>query len=147
MNDPTLPATCRRVQEHLPRFVAGEASRLRTFLVERHLVKCDACAAEHARQGEVDRRLRLLAPVVEEAVDAAEPPTWLLDNLLEQAGDRNLRSRAAAPARGAISGARPGLSVAAVVVTALVAGTLGWASWRLGRRLAGAGGHGRDHRA
>lgn len=134
---PTLPATCRRVQTHLPRVVSGEASRLRRRLVDRHLVGgCEACVAEHARQVEVDTRLRDLVPVVEAAVADEEPPEWLLGSLLAQAEDPGLRARAAAPMRGAVSGARPELTVAAVVLSLAVAGGIAWAGWRLGRAVA-----------
>ncbi len=121
-----------RVVEQLPLLAAGELSRLRRARVERHLRRCEDCADEAARQQRVAEEL---AELRDGTPDTHEPPPELLDRLLDQAAEPGLRARAAAPARGAVSGARPGLSVLlALVVLALVAGAV-WAGWRLAERF------------
>ena len=80
-----------------------------------------------ARQQEVARGL---AAIRTAALSA--PPAGLLDTLLAQAHEsrRGLRGRAAVPARGAVSGAKPHLSVA-LIAAGTVAGTgIGWAAWQ-----------------
>lgn len=122
-----------RVVEQLPLLVADELSWWRRRRVERHLRRCADCAEEADRQRRVVTELAELRDA--RPGDDHEPPPELLDRLLDQAADPGLRARAAAPARGAISGARPGLSVAlGLIVLALVAGAV-WVGWRLADRL------------
>lgn len=61
------------------------------------------------------------------------PPEGLLEDLLSQAAEGGLRSRAAVPMRGAVSGARPGLTVAFAGLAALVGALAAYATWRLTR--------------
>lgn len=121
-----------RVQRQLPLLVADELSWWRDRLVQRHLRRCDACRSEAEQQRRLDAALSDLR---DEGTADHEPPSDLLDQLLEQAAEPGLRARVAAPARGAVSGARPGLSVVlALVVVGLVAAAV-WVGWRLADEL------------
>lgn len=122
---------CREVQGELPALIAGEVSGWPERTVRAHLKHCGECSAELARQEELSRAL---AGVRASDVD---PPPALLDGLLQTAAHPGLRERAAVPARGAISGARPGLSVAFLTVGALASTGAGWAAWRGARWAAG----------
>jgi hypothetical protein len=62
-----------------------------------------------------------------------EPPPGLLEDLLRRARGGSLRERAAVPARGAVSGARPALSVAFLTVGAAASTGLGYAAWKSAR--------------
>lgn len=150
MSDPAeyeaLPRLCREVRRVLhelgpdghaidPAGASGWSGRV----VRSHLKRCADCRTELAREQEVARGLA----TVRTAADTA-PPADLLDTLLAQAQvhRRGLRGRAAVPARGAISGAKPHLSVA-LIAAGTVAGTgIGWAAWqgaRAARRRLGKG--------
>lgn len=133
MTDEQLGRVCREVQAHLPALVDGTLPRWRGRLVERHLRRCDGCAAELERQRAVAAGLDGLEEVV--TATAVAPPEGLLESLLEQADSPGLRGRAAVPVRGAVSGARPGLSVALLVVGALVGTAAGYAGWRSARMV------------
>src|SRR4051794_8824773 len=109
--------------------LAGELSGWAERVVRRHVRRCPDCAAELARQQEVSVGLSALKE------STPEPPPDLLAGLLEQARKPGLRGRAAVPARGAVSGARPELSVAFLTVGALATTGLGWAAWRSGRSV------------
>lgn len=130
MTDETgLPRFCREAQSQLPAMLAGELSGWAERVVRRHVRRCPDCAAELARQQEVSVGLSALKE------STPEPPPDLLAGLLEQARKPGLRGRAAVPARGAVSGARPELSVAFLTVGALATTGLGWAAWRSGRSV------------
>lgn len=118
---------CREAQSQLPALVAGELSGWPERTVRAHVRRCPDCAAELARQ----ERLAGALDALREA--PPPPPEGLLDTLLEQAGHPGLRERAAVPARGAVSGARPGLSVTFLTVGALASTGAGWAAWRTAR--------------
>ena len=122
-----------RARRQLPRLVADELPGWRRKLVERHLVHCSSCAQEEARQREVSARLADLGSDAAADVAEAVAPDDLLDRLLTQAREPDLRARAAVPVRGAISGARPELAAAfaATILAMLVAAA--WAGWRIGR--------------
>jgi anti-sigma factor RsiW len=115
---------CDEVQAQLPSYVDRSLPRLRRRLVGLHLRRCSACQAEFSRQRDVVAGLGALAAPVE------EPPEGLLDALLEQAASPGLKGRAAVPARGAVSGKRPALSVALLVAGAAAGTTVGYAGWR-----------------
>lgn len=119
---------CRAVQAHLPGLVDGTLPRWRRRLVGMHLRRCPVCQAELERQREVVAGLGRLEEVA--AATAAPPPEGLLDALLTTAEKPGLRGRAAVPARGAVSGARPGLSVLFLVIGALAGTAAGYAGWR-----------------
>lgn len=124
---------CQEVQAHLPGTVEGTLQGWRQRLVGLHLRRCQDCRAERERQRAVAaglHELRAATAAVEEA-----PPDGLLDALLEQAERPGLRGRAAVPARGAVSGTRPGLSVALLVAAAAAGTAAGYASWRGGRAV------------
>ena len=121
-----------RVQRQLPLLVADGLSWWRHRLVNRHLLRCDVCAAEAARQ---ERVVDQLAHLRDGDAADADPPLELLDQLLDQAADPGLRARVAAPARGAISGARPGLSAVLVLVLLGLAAAAVWVGWRLAEDL------------
>jgi anti-sigma factor RsiW len=116
--------TCAEVQRYLPGYVDGTLSWTRRRLIALHLRGCDACTAELARQRAVTTGLAAMG-----GPDPA-PPDGLLDVLLAQSSEPGLVGRAAVPARGAVSGARPVLSVALLVAGAAAGTGVGWASWR-----------------
>lgn len=124
---------CQEVQAHLPEFVAGTLPGWRRRLVAVHLRRCEDCREELRRQETVAAGLDELAG--EERAQPEQPPPGLLDALLAQAERPGVRGRAAVPARGAVSGARPGLSVALLVIAAATGTALGYAAWRGGRAL------------
>lgn len=126
-----------RVQARLPQFVDEELSGVRRRLVARHLRRCEQCRDEELRQRAVADELAALARTQVAAAEATAPPPELLDQLLAQAEEPGLRERVAVPARGAVSGARPGLSVALVATVLGLALLVGWVGWRLGRSVRG----------
>lgn len=120
---------CKEVQTHLPAYTDRSLPRLRHRMVGLHLRRCAECQEQFSRQRAVmDGLTALLAP-------PGMPPDGLLNALLQQAARPGLVARTAIPARGAVSGARPGLS-AALLVSGAVAGTgLGFAAWRGAKRF------------
>ncbi|WP_052666882.1 anti-sigma factor family protein [Nitriliruptor alkaliphilus] len=124
---------CREVAAHLPSVVDGTAAAWRRRLVERHTRRCVDCRAELERQEALAAELADLGEAA--AREAEPPPDWLLDRLLQTAEQPGLRGRVAVPARGAVSGARPALSVALLVVAALLGTAAGYLAWR-GNRVA-----------
>lgn len=124
-----LPRFCREAQSQLPALIAGEITGWSERVVRRHLRRCPDCAAEFARQQQVTAGLSALK------ASAPEPPPGLLTGLLETARKPGVRGRAAVPVRGAVSGARPELSVAFLTVGALATTGVGWAAWRGGRSV------------
>lgn len=118
---------CTEVQAQLPSYVDGSLSRVRRRLVGLHLRRCPDCQAEFARQRDVSKGLASLAgpPVT--------PPEGLLSSLLDQAARPGMKGRVAIPARGAVSGARPALSVALLVAGAAAGTGIGYAGWRSAR--------------
>ncbi|HEX3899899.1 MAG TPA: zf-HC2 domain-containing protein [Mycobacteriales bacterium] len=128
-NEEKLPRFCRESRSQLPAVVSGELSGWPLHVVRAHLKHCDDCSTELARQQELSTALTSLreAPV--------EPPPGLLDDLLARADQRGVRERAAVPARGALSGARPGLSVAFLTVGAAASTGIGYGLWRGSKAL------------
>jgi predicted anti-sigma-YlaC factor YlaD len=126
-----LPRFCRETQAQLPVVLAGELTGWSGRVVRRHVRRCPECSAELARQEQVAAALRTLKTA------APEPPPELLEGILGRTSKPGLRGRAAVPARGAISGAKPHLSVAFLTVGAVATTGLGWAAWRAGRRVHG----------
>jgi anti-sigma factor RsiW len=110
---------CREVQAQLPAYVDRSLPRLRRKLVALHLRRCAVCQAEFSAQRDLHAGLTSLASQGE------TPPDGLLEQLLSQASS----PRGAAPLRGAVSGARPALSVALLVAGAASAAGAGYASW------------------
>jgi anti-sigma factor RsiW len=121
------PRFCRETRGQLPALMAGELSGWAEKVVARHLRRCTDCATELERQEHVTAGLSQLKG------QGPEPPPELLAGLLEQARRPGLRGRAAVPARGAVSGARPELSVAFLTVGALATTGVGWAAWKTSR--------------
>jgi anti-sigma factor RsiW len=115
---------CTEVQANLPSYVDRSLPPVRRRLVGLHLRRCADCQAEFARQREVSSGLAALSG------PAATPPEGLLDALLDQAAHPGVKGRVAVPARGAVSGARPVLSVALLVAGAAAGTGLGYAGWR-----------------
>ena len=124
-----LPRFCREAQSQLPALLGGELTGWSERVVRRHFRRCPECAAEMARQEQVSAGLSALK------ARAPEPPPELLEGLLEKARRPGIRGRAAVPARGAVSGARPGLSVGFLTVGAIASTGVGWAAWRGGRAV------------
>jgi anti-sigma factor RsiW len=118
---------CREVQGQLPSYVDRSLPRLRRRLVGLHLRRCPDCQAEFARQRDVSGGLAALAG------PPATPPEGLLTRLLDQAARPGVKGRVAVPARGAVSGARPALSVALLVAGAAAGTGIGYAGWRSAR--------------
>lgn len=121
--------TCEKVRAGLPRLVDGTLPGWRRRLFERHLARCGDCRSELERQRTVAEGLRELGDVATRR--EPDPPDELLDEILERVHDPGLRARVAGPARGAVSGARPELSIAAVLLTAAVI----YLVWRVARGL------------
>jgi anti-sigma factor RsiW len=120
---------CREAQSQLPALVAGEVSGWSMHVVQAHLRRCAHCSAELERQRAVAAGLAALRH------SAPLPPSGLLEELLAQAGSPGARERAAVPVRGAISGARPGLSISFLTVGALASTGVGVAIYRTVRHL------------
>lgn len=120
---------CDEVQGHLPGYVDRSLPAVRRRLVGLHLRRCPDCQREFSVQRDVAAGLRVLA------APAEEPPEGLLEDLLAQAARPGVKGRAAVPARGAVSGARPGLSVALLVAGAAAGTGVGYAGWKGVRRL------------
>jgi hypothetical protein len=128
-DDGKLPRFCREARSQLPAIASGELSGWPLHVVRAHLRRCAACSAELVRQEQLASALTALrdAPV--------EPPIGLLEDLLARVDRRGVRERAAVPARGAISGARPGLSVAFLTVGAVASTGIGYGIWRGAKAL------------
>ena len=120
---------CEEVQRQLPAYVDRTLSRPRRRLVGLHLRRCPDCQVAFSRQRDVAAGLQVLA------APGQAPPDGLLEELLAQAATPGVKGRAAVPARGAVSGARPALSVALLVVGAAAGTGVGYASWSAVRRL------------
>jgi predicted anti-sigma-YlaC factor YlaD len=129
VSDDKLPRFCREARSQLPALVSGDLTGWPLHVVRAHLRRCADCSAELERQKQLSGALTALrdAPV--------EPPSGLLDDLLAQANRRGVRERAAVPARGAISGARPELSVAFLTVGAIASTGVGYGLWKGVRAL------------
>lgn len=120
---------CRETQAQLPTMLAGELHGLGERAVRKHVERCTECADAMARQASVHAGLQAMRG------STVAPPEGLLDDLLAATSRRGLRGKAAVPARGAVSGARPGMS-AAFVAAGLVASTgIGWAAVKGARAL------------
>jgi predicted anti-sigma-YlaC factor YlaD len=132
-SDPSLPRFCRETRSQLPALARGELSGWPLHVVRAHLKRCADCAAEQLRQEQLSSALASL----KEAPPA--PPPHLLDKLLARADNRGVRERAAVPARGALSGARPGLSVAFLTVGAAASTGVGYGVYRGVKALRGRG--------
>lgn len=117
---------CAEVQAQLPAYVDRSLTRLRHKLVGLHLRRCAACQAEFSRQRDIHSGLTALA---------APPPVPPPEGLLEQLLDQSSSPRGAAPLRGAVSGARPALSVALLVAGAAASAGAGYASWISAKHL------------
>jgi hypothetical protein len=128
------PRFCREAQAQLPFLVTGELTGWGARVVRAHLKRCADCTIELGRQEELSHALTSLRD------SRPEPPPGLLDDLLRRAsGGKKLRDRAAVPARGAVSGARPAMSVAFLTVGAAASTGAGYAlyrgaRWALSRR-------------
>ena len=116
---------CAEVQAQLPAYVNGSLSRVRRKLVGPHLRRCAACQAEFSLQRHLASGLASLA------AQGETPPDGLLEQLLATSSSR----RGTAPLRGAVSGARPALSVALLVAGAAAGASAGYASWLSAKHL------------
>jgi predicted anti-sigma-YlaC factor YlaD len=126
---PKLPRFCRETRSQLPALAAGELSGWPLHVVRAHLRHCADCAAEFDRQQQLTDALSTLKD------QPPQPPAGLLDDLLARADQRGVRERAAVPARGAVSGARPALSVAFLTVGAAASTGVGYGLYRGVRAL------------
>ena len=127
------PRFCREAQAQLPFLVSGELTGWGARVVRAHVKRCSECSAELNRQEQLSSALTSLRET------RPEPPPGLLEDLLHRARGGNLRERAAVPARGAVSGARPALSVAFLTVGAAASTGVGYglyrgARWALSKR-------------
>ncbi|MEX2292130.1 MAG: zf-HC2 domain-containing protein [Mycobacteriales bacterium] len=120
---------CREVTSQLPAYVDRSLPRLRRRLVGLHLRRCPDCQRAFSAERELAAGLRGLA------VPTEPPPPGLLEELLSQAARPGVKARAAVPARGAVSGARPALSVVFLLAGAAAGTGVGYAGWRGVRRL------------
>ena len=127
------PRFCRETQAQLPFLVSGELTGWGARVVRAHLKRCEDCRSELARQEQLTTAFASLRE------SPPEPPAGLLDNLLARAHGGSLREKAAVPARGAVSGARPAMSVAFLTVGAAASTGVGYAvykgaRWALSKR-------------
>jgi predicted anti-sigma-YlaC factor YlaD len=120
---------CDEVQSQLPAYVDRSLPRLRRRLVGLHLRRCQDCQRAFSAERDLAAGLRVLSSPAE------APPEGLLDELLAQAARPGVKGRAAVPARGAVSGARPALSVALLVAGAAAGTGVGYGAWKGIRRL------------
>ncbi|HTR69219.1 MAG TPA: zf-HC2 domain-containing protein [Mycobacteriales bacterium] len=134
MSEEDLPRFCRETRSQLPALVDGELTGWSLHVVRAHLRHCAGCTAERDRQQQLADALTALRD------QPPEPPDGLLDELLARARPRGVRERAAVPARGAVSGARPGLSVAFLTVGALASTGIGYGVYRGVKTLRGRSG-------
>ncbi len=118
---------CREVQANLPSYVDRSLRLPRRRLVSLHLRRCRECQAAFATQRQVSAGLGALSGPAE------KPPAGLLDSLLDQAARPGVKGRVAVPVRGAVSGARPALSVALLVAGAAAGTGIGYAGWSAAR--------------
>jgi predicted anti-sigma-YlaC factor YlaD len=121
---PKLPRFCREARSQMPALAAGELSGWPLHVVRAHLRRCADCAADYERQQQLSDALASLKG------QPPEPPAGLLGDLLARADQQRVRERAAVPARGALSGARPGLSVAFLTVGAAASTGVGYGLYR-----------------
>ena len=135
---------CDEVQGQLPGYVEGTLPRVRRRLVGLHLRRCPDCQRAFSAERDLAAGLRVLTPPAQSpsaqspsagSPSAGSPPDRLLQDLLAQAARPGLKGRAAVPARGAVSGARPVLSAALLVAGAAAGTGVGYAGWRGARRL------------
>jgi len=125
MSEPDqTPRFCREAQSQLPFLVSGELTGWGARVVRAHVKRCAECSAELARQEQLSSALASLRE------SPPAPPPGLLDDLLRRARGGSLRERAAVPARGAVSGARPAMSVAFLTVGAAASTGIGYAAWK-----------------
>jgi predicted anti-sigma-YlaC factor YlaD len=127
------PRFCRETRAQLPFLVSGELTGWGARVVRAHLKRCEDCRAELARQEQLTSAFASLRD------SPPAPPAGLLDNLLARAHGGSIREKAAVPARGAVSGARPALSVAFLTVGAAASTGVGYAvykgaRWALSKR-------------
>ena len=120
---------CAEVQSQLPAYVDRSLPRVRRRLVGLHLRRCQECQRAFSDERDLATGLRVLS------TPAEAPPDGLLDELLAQAARPGVKGRAAVPARGAVSGARPALSVALLVAGAAAGTGVGYGTWKGVRRL------------
>lgn len=124
MSGDDLPRFCRETQAQLPFLASGEVTGWAARVVRAHVKRCKDCSAELARQehlGTAFASMKAAPPA---------PPAGLLDDLLARAHGKSIRERAAVPARGAVSGARPALSVAFLTVGAATSTGVGYAAYK-----------------
>ena len=126
-DDEHTPRFCREAQAQLPFLVSGELTGWGARVVRAHVKRCPTCSAELARQEQLSSALATMRE------SPPSPPPGLLDDLLRRARGGSLRERAAIPARGAVSGARPALSVAFLTVGAAASTGLGYGAWKTAR--------------
>ena len=118
------PRFCRETQAQLPFLVSGELTGWGARVVRAHVKRCEEC------RGELDRQEQLTSALSSLREAPPAPPPGLLDNLLARANGGSLREKAAVPARGAVSGARPAMSVAFLTVGAAASTGLGYAAYK-----------------
>src|SRR3954465_8264049 len=123
-DDESLPRFCRETQAQLPFLVSGELTGWPARVVRSHVKRCADCRAEMERQQQLSAAFASLRAA------PPEPPGGLLDDLLARAHGRTIRERAAVPARGAVSGARPAMSVAFLTVGAAASTGVGYATYK-----------------
>ena len=116
---------CTEVRANLPAYVDGSLDPLRRRLLALHLRRCRECQTEFSIQREVHDGLASLA------AGGDAPPDGLLEQLLQNAAS----PRGATPLRGAVSGARPALSVALLAAGAASAVGAGYVSWMSAKNM------------
>ena len=121
---PDGPRFCRETQAQLPFLMSGELTGWGARVVRAHVKRCDDCRDELHRQEQLTSAFASLRE------SPPPPPAGLLDDLLRRAHGGSLREKAAVPARGAVSGARPAMSVAFLTVGAAASTAIGYGVYR-----------------
>jgi hypothetical protein len=127
MSDSDEPRFCRETQAQLPFLVSGELTGWGARVVRAHVKRCDDCRRE------LDRQEQLTSAFASLRESPPAPPAGLLDDLLRRAHGGSMREKAAVPARGAVSGARPAMSVAFLTVGAAASTGVGYAVYKSAR--------------
>jgi predicted anti-sigma-YlaC factor YlaD len=115
---------CRETQAQLPFLVSGELTGWGARVVRAHVRRCEDC------RGELERQEQLTSAFASLRESPPAPPAGLLDDLLARVHGGSLREKAAVPARGAVSGARPAMSVAFLTVGAAASTGVGYGIYR-----------------
>jgi len=119
---------CEQVLPYLPGYVGGDLRPETTKVVMSHLLECTGCRAESAR---LERARAGLAAM---ATAEIEPPPYLLEALIEHAGEHHIRRvlpiLPVPPAELVRVVQENREAIVSAAGTAVVAAGAAWALWR-----------------